>query len=91
MLKRSRIFIFMLLTISSLLANKIDSLRIKLSQARSDSAKIELLYKTLQSPKNSAVHSDSLIQVIAGYAKTTDCKASYFSYYSIAKYFIDKD
>ncbi len=88
----NKLFILISFWISTLsgFAN-LDSLKIKLDKAKTDSARIEILYRASLSSKYSTTVHDSLLQVISSYKKSNNCFVRFYSVYKVGQNYIEND
>ncbi len=91
MIKKLTVFILLLFISIPMLANELDSLKLKLSKAKNDSAKIELLYRFSIRKKNSLKVTDSILDVIRDYSRSKDCFTKLFCFYRIGSHYSVKE
>lgn len=87
MFKRFLYFFSLLFISQFLLASKLDSLRYKLSQAKNDSNKIEILFKTAKVKANSERFNDFLLSSILSFTTSNDCYLQFFACYKVGTYY----
>lgn len=87
MIKKAILLFLFLIWLSKGLAGTLDSLKLKLTKARNDSARINLLYKASGNKKYSTSTVDSLLTVILNFRNSKDCYLRSFCFFKVGSYY----
>jgi hypothetical protein len=68
-----------------------DSLLIRLNKAKSDSERVEIIYRAAIKKKNSASRTDSLLSLLAGFKNSPECGARAYSFIKTGTYYANNE